>query len=61
LLVLIANPVKKIKRGPQEYNSKERKLWHLNINIFVKILTIKKKGRKKENSWIGLIITDSFN
>jgi hypothetical protein len=47
LLVLIATPVKKIKRGPQEYNSKERKLWHLNINIFVKILTIKKK-RKKE-------------
>jgi hypothetical protein len=47
LLVLIATPVKKIKRGPQEYNSKERKLWHLNINIFVKIVTIKKK-RKKE-------------
>jgi hypothetical protein len=47
LLVLIATPVKKIKRWPQEYNSKERKLWHLNINIFVKILTIKKK-RKKE-------------
>jgi hypothetical protein len=55
LLVLIATPVKKIKRGPQEYNSKERKLWHLNINIFVKILTIKKqrKTEREQLDWLN--------